>query len=62
MDLADVRYYIRGFIAWEYGESIIEMIELMLNINAVALKRFGTFGLVLKGAMDKNSFVREILH
>ena len=50
--------YKRGSVAWEYGESIIEMIELMLNINAVALKRFGTFGLVLKGAMDKNSFVR----
>ena len=50
--------YKRGCVAWEYGESIIEMIELMLNINAVALKRFGTFGLVLKGAMDKDSFVR----
>jgi len=51
--------YKRGRVAWEYGESIIEMIELMLNINAVALKRFGTFGLVLIGEMDANSFKKD---
>lgn len=36
-----------------------EMWELMANINAVALKRFSTFGLVLIGEMDKNSFQRD---
>lgn len=51
--------YKRGKVAWEYAESTIEMWELMANINAVALKRFGTFGLVLIGAMDKNSFKRD---
>ncbi|MDD4728879.1 MAG: hypothetical protein WCQ87_03080 [Parabacteroides sp.] len=51
--------YKRGKVAWEYGESIIEMIELMKNIHAIALKRFGTFGLVLTGQMDQNSFKRD---
>ena len=51
--------YKRGKVAWEYAESTIEMWELMTNINAVALKRFGTFGLVLIGEMDKNSFIRD---
>ena len=35
------------------------MIELMKNIHAIALKRFGTFGLVLTGQMDQNSFKRD---
>ena len=51
--------YKRGKVAWEYAESTIEMWELMTNINSVALKRFGTFGLVLIGDMDKNSFIRD---
>lgn len=51
--------YHRGKVAWEYSENIIEMWELLANINAVVLKRFGTWGLVLKGDMDESSFVRD---
>lgn len=51
--------YKRGKVAWEYAESTIEMWELMANINAIALKRFGTFALVLIGDMDEDSFKRD---
>lgn len=51
--------YHRGMVAWEYAENIIEMWELLANINAVVLKRFGTWGLVLKGEMDESSFQRD---
>ena len=51
--------YQRGKVAWEYAESIIEIMELLINIHAVTLKRFGTWGLVLKGEMDENSFQRD---
>lgn len=49
----------RGKVAWEYAESSIEMWELMANIQAIALKRFGTFALVLTGELDKESFKRD---
>lgn len=49
----------RGKVAWEYAESTIEMWELMANIQAIALKRFGTFALVLTGEMDTDSFKRD---
>lgn len=49
----------RGKVAWEYAESTIEMWELMANIQAIALKRFGTFALVLWGEMDRESFQRD---
>lgn len=49
----------RGKVAWEYAESSIEMWELMANIQAIALKRFGTFALVLTGELDKKSFKRD---
>lgn len=49
----------RGRVAWEYAESSIEMWELMTNIQAIALKRFGTFALVFTGDMDKESFKRD---
>jgi hypothetical protein len=49
----------RGKVAWEYAESTIEMWELMSNINNIALKRFGTFALVLIGDMDKDSFKKD---
>ena len=49
----------RGKVAWEYAQSSIEMWELMANINAIALKRFGTFALVLIGDMDEESFKRD---
>lgn len=49
----------RGKVAWEYAESSIEMWELMANIQAIALKRFGTFALVFIGEMDKDSFKRD---
>lgn len=49
----------RGKVAWEYAESAIEMWELMANIQAIALKRFGTFSLVLIGDMDADSFKRD---
>lgn len=49
----------RGKVAWEYAESSIEMWELMSNIQAIALKRFGTFALVFIGEMDGDSFKRD---
>lgn len=49
----------RGKVAWEYAESSIEMWEIMANIQAVALKRFGTFALVFIGEMDEGSFKRD---
>lgn len=49
----------RGKVAWEYAESTIEMWELMANISAIALKRFGTFALVFTGDMDADSFKRD---
>lgn len=49
----------RGKVAWEYAESSIEMWELMANIQAIALKRFGTFALVFIGDMDSDSFKRD---
>jgi hypothetical protein len=35
------------------------MWELMVNIQNIALKRFGTFALVFTGEMDKDSFKRD---
>lgn len=49
----------RGKVAWEYAESSIEMWELMSNIYAIALKRFGTFALALWGELDEESFKRD---
>ena len=49
----------RGKVAWEYAESTCEMWELMVNIQNIALKRFGTFALVFTGEMDKDSFKRD---
>lgn len=49
----------RGLPAWHYAESTIELWEIMTNINAIALKRFGTFALVFIGEMDKESFKRD---
>lgn len=49
----------RGKVAWEYAESSIEMWEFMANIQAIALKRFGTFALVFIGEMDSESFKRD---
>lgn len=49
----------RGKVAWEYAESSIEMWELMANIAAIALKRFGTFALAFWGEMDGDSFKRD---
>ncbi len=49
----------RGKVAWEYAESSIEMWELMANIQAIALKRFGTFALAFWGEMDAGSFKKD---
>lgn len=49
----------RGLPAWEYAESTIEIWEIMTNIQNIALKRFGTFALVLIGEMDEDSFKRD---
>lgn len=49
----------RGKVAWEYAESACEMWELMANIHAIALKRFGTFALALWGDLDGDSFKRD---
>lgn len=51
--------YKRGKVAWEYAESSIEMWELMTNIKAIALKRFGTFALAFWGEMDGETFKRD---
>ena len=49
----------RGKVAWEYAETSIEMWELMANIAAIALKRFGTFALAFWGEMDKDSLKKD---
>lgn len=49
----------RGKVAWEYAESTIEMWEIMTNIAAIALKRFGTFALAFWGEIDKKSLKRD---
>lgn len=49
----------RGKVAWEYAESSIEMWELMTNISAIALKRFGTFALAFWGEMDKDKGIQR---
>lgn len=49
----------RENVAWEYAQSTCEMWELMVNIQNIALKRFGTFALVLTGEMDSDSFKRD---
>lgn len=49
----------RGKVAWEYAESSIEMWEILKNIAAVTLKRFGTFALAFWGEMDKDSIQRD---
>ena len=49
----------RGKVAWEYAESSIEIWELMTNIAAIALKRFGTFALAFWGELDGNSLQRD---
>lgn len=49
----------RGKVAWEYAQTSIEMWELMANIAAIALKRFGTFALAFWGEMDSESFKRD---
>ena len=49
----------RGKVAWEYAETSIEMWELMANIAAIALKRFGTFALAFWGEMDKESLKKD---
>lgn len=49
----------RGKVAWEYAESSIEMWELMTNINAIALKRFGTFALAFWGEMDREQGLKR---
>ena len=49
----------RGLPAWEYAQSSIEMWEIMANIQDIALKRFGTFALVLIGEMEEESFKRD---
>lgn len=48
--------YQRGYVAWEFAQSIIEMLELILNIYAVVIKRFGTFALWIKGIIGKENF------
>lgn len=49
----------RGKVAWEYAESSIEMWEIMANIQAIALKRFGTFALAFWGELDSESIKRD---
>lgn len=49
----------RGKVAWEYAESSIEIWELMTNIQAIALKRFGTFALAFWGELGENSLQRD---
>lgn len=48
--------YQRGYVAWEFSQSLIEMLELILNIYAVVIKRFGNFAIWLKGTVDEDTF------
>ncbi len=47
--------YQRGYVAWEFGQSSIEMYELIDNIIAVVQKRFGQFALWIKGNIDEEA-------
>jgi hypothetical protein len=49
----------RGKVAWEYAESSIEMWEIMSNISAIALKRFGTFALAFWGQLEKDNLQKD---
>lgn len=48
--------YQRGYVAWEFSQSLIEMLELILNIYAVVIKRYGNFAIWLKGTVDEDTF------
>lgn len=48
--------YQRGYVAWEFSQSLIEMLELILNIYAVVIKRYGNFAIWLKGTVDEETF------
>lgn len=48
--------YRRGYVAWEFGQSSIEMFEIIDNLNAVVQKRFGQFAIYFKGKLDEETF------
>lgn len=48
--------YRRGYVAWEFGQSSIEMFEIIDNLNAVVQKRFGQFAIYFKGKVDEETF------
>lgn len=48
--------YKRGYVAWEFGQSSIEMFEIIDNLMAVVQKRFGQFAIYFKGNMDDDTF------
>jgi len=45
--------YYRDAVAWESSQMLIEMYELIDNIHALILKRFGMFGMKVRGSIDK---------
>ena len=51
--------HMRGKVAWEYAESSIEMWELMANVAAITLKRFGTFALAFWGELEKGKSIKR---
>lgn len=48
--------YKRGVVAWEYGQTAIEMYEIIDNLLAVIQKRFGQFAIYFKGIVDESTF------
>lgn len=47
--------YKRGYVAWEFAQSAIEMYEIIMAINAVVMKRFGWNWLYFNGSIDNMS-------
>ena len=45
--------YKRGYVAWEFAQSAIEMYEIIMAINAVVMKRFGWNWLYFNGSIDQ---------
>lgn len=48
--------YKRGYVAWEFGQTSIEMFEIIDNLMAVVQKRFGQFAIYFKGSIDEDTF------
>lgn len=47
--------YKRGYVAWEFAQSAIDMYEVIKAIHAVTMKRHGWSWLWIKGTLENNS-------